>query len=345
MKRASLISALAMAGALAGCGGDSGTGSMSQANCTPTSGMEGQFVTNALTVPQQRSDYAIDLNGDGKADNQLGNIIGALTAQNLNTQMGVDQAVQMGNVILLLDQKGASLTDDMCNSVTVSVGNMTTSPPKYDGTDTFTVNSGVSGGTFFGKISAGAFSSTPPATATTPTNLTVELPLIAGATPVELDIAGGHLQFTAAAGGLMKGQINGAIKETDVQNKIIPNVAMLLNMKIMQNSGNASTNQQILSIFDTGGTDDPTMPSGCMMGMNGAPSCKGVDGKCGIAGDGIIQVCEVATNSIIKNVLAPDVQMFDSSGNYKPNPMSCTASKSCDSLSLGLGFTAVKASF
>ena len=57
--------------------------------------------------------------------------------------------------------------------------------------------------------------------------------------------------------------------------------------------------------------------------------------------DGMVGVCEVSGNSIIKNVLNPDVQMFDSAGNYHPNP----ANTNQVSLSLGLGFTAVKATF
>jgi hypothetical protein len=47
----------------------------------------------------------------------------------------------------------------------------------------------------------------------------------------------------------------------------------------------------------------------------------------------------VAGNMLITNVLSPDVQIFDSSGNYKPNKMNTTK----DSISLGLGFSAVGA--
>jgi hypothetical protein len=328
MKRSSVFTAFAMAGALAGCGGTDPTATT--ANCTPTMGMEAKYVANTLTVPQSKSDYAMDLNGDGKPDNQLGNIIGALTAQNLDTQMGVDMALAMGNVVLLLDQTGADLTNNDCNQVTVQTGNMQANP-KFDGTDTFTVNSAFGGGSFFGKIMSGMFSSTPPATAATPTTVVVQLPLVAGSDPVELDITGAHIQFTASNGSISKGQINGAIKNDDVQNKIIPNVAKLLSDKVASGQGMANTNAQILSIFDTGGGD----PSPDCNGY-----CKGIDGVCGVPMDGKIQVCEVATNSIIKNVLAPDVQMFQG-GVYKPN----SKNEMKDSLSLGLSFTAVKASF
>jgi hypothetical protein len=70
-------------------------------------------------------------------------------------------------------------------------------------------------------------------------------------------------------------------------------------------------------------------------------TCQNLDGSCAKAKDGIISDCEVATNGIMRNLLAPDVQMFDAAGNYHPNP----SNTSPDSLSIGYAFTAVPASF
>ncbi len=62
--------------------------------------------------------------------------------------------------------------------------------------------------------------------------------------------------------------------------------------------------------------------------------------------DGMIGLCEVSGNSIIKNVLEPDVQMFEADGvTYHPNKNCTGACTTKDSLSLGLGFTGVKATF
>jgi len=55
-----------------------------------------------------------------------------------------------------------------------------------------------------------------------------------------------------------------------------------------------------------------------------------------MANDGKIDTCEVQGNSIIMAVLAPDVKIYDANGNYAP-----TATGTKDSLSLGIGFTAV----
>jgi hypothetical protein len=60
-----------------------------------------------------------------------------------------------------------------------------------------------------------------------------------------------------------------------------------------------------------------------------------------LKGDGHIATCEVSENAIIQNVLQPDVQLFDSNGNFSPN----SANTDKDSLSVGLGFTAVRATF
>ena len=326
MRSTSLFTAFLFAGAVAGCGSGGGGGD----SCTnATTGQEAKFVVNMLTVPQQRSDFALDLNGDNKPDNQLGNIIGALTAQMLDVQGGVNTAVSGGSIVLLMDEKASDLTTSDCGSVTASAGAKAASAPKFDGSDTFTVDSAVGGGTFLGKITGGTFNSNSPVTTSAPTTLTLQLPLVAGAPAIALSVTAAHIQFTKMGDGAMKGQLNGAIKNSDVQSEIIPNVAMILNGRVQMDPTN-STNKQILSIFDTGGEADPA--------CSGA--CKNPDGSCAKAKDGKIDICEVATNSIIKNVLAPDVQLFDG-GTYKPNAANTTK----DSLSLGLGFTAVKASF
>ncbi len=295
-----------------------------------TSGVSFKFVANTLSVPQSRMDYALDLNGDQKADNQLGNIIGALTQQGLDTQKGVNDAVTAGNVILLMNVTGDSITDSTCASVEASAGK-SMMMPDFSGNGTFTKDTTIGGGTFKGKITNGTFDSNSPVTTTNPATLTLQLPLVAGATPVSLKITGGHLKFTKTGDNVMNGQINGAIKKTDVDGEIIPSVAKLLSDRIAADP-TGSTNMQILSLFDNGGVDE-----GCMGG------CKNADNTCGVKNDKKIQVCEVATNSIIKNVLAPDVDLFEDAANtvYKPNKDNTGK----DSLSLGLKFSAVKANY
>jgi hypothetical protein len=292
-----------------------------------TSGAEAQFVADTLLVPESRSDFAYDLNGDGKLDNQLGNIIGALAQQGLKTQDSVNEALMNGSVILLMHEKGADLTNNDCASVEIAVGN-TMMMPDFTGNGMFTKNPAIGGGTLKGKITNGIFDSNPSSSATTEPKVTIQLPLVAGSDPLRLNITGAHIKFTKSGDKVTTGQLNGGILKKDIDDVIVPNVAQLLSDRITADP-NSSTNMQILSLFDNGGADE---------GCSGA--CKNKDGSCGVSGDKKIQVCEVATNSIIKNVLAPDVQLFQG-GAYKPN----AGNETKDSLSLGLKFTAVKAKF
>jgi hypothetical protein len=308
----------------AACGGGS-----SSDDCTPSGGSNtGKYVTNSVTVPIQKSDYSIDLNGDGRPDNQLGNIIGALSGQGLNVQDGVTQAINNGTLIILATEKSGdpAFQMDSCAGVNLQLGSLPagTMMPDYTGSGSFTA-SGNNSDTFAGPISGGKFSSSSPVTTKMPVSVSLALPLIAGATPVQMNIIGAHLSFTRdASGKLNGGQLQGAIKNSDVQGKIIPNVAMLLTTKVQEIGTPKETpaDGQIEMIFDTGGCTNP-------------------DGSMAVKGDKIISPCEVATSGLIQNVLAPDVQMFDAAGNYAPNKDNTTK----DSLSLGLAFTAVGAKF
>src|SRR3954454_22060353 len=51
------------------------------------------YVVDAITLPEQRADFAFDLNGDERPDDQLGNIAGAFTAQNIDMQAGMSRAL------------------------------------------------------------------------------------------------------------------------------------------------------------------------------------------------------------------------------------------------------------
>jgi hypothetical protein len=328
MKWSGLFS-LATCVGLAACGG--GT---DQVQCTPT-GPTSQFVANTITVPTMKGQFALDLNGDGKPDNQLAQILSALQSQGLMPQDGVNKALSMGDVVLLFTEQAPDLTNADCGGTTVQLGKQqTTPPPAFMGSDTFSVDTSVPGGTVFGKITNGKFDSNNPASATTNYEMQIQLPLVAGATPVQLNVSAAKISFTntGGSGNVMTGQINGAIKNTDVQMSIIPNVAALLTMRLMTDP-TSSTSSTIENLFDMG--DGAGNPCTNMYGPD--------VGKMEVANDHHIGACEVADSSIIQNVLAPDIQMFDAGGNYKPNSGNCAMSKSCDSLSLGLQFTGVKA--
>ncbi len=302
-----------------------------QLACAPAGGaLRAQYVWNAVLVPMQRSDYAFDLNGDGRADNQFGNIYGALAGQNLDVQNDATQAVTSGQSLTLIDAHADDFSDDACAASDVEAADAMASPD-FSGAGHFTVDAAAVPGHFAGTFAAGHFSSLPlPESAATPVVMMLKLPLLGAIIGVQL--VGAHVQYTRAADGTVTGgQLNGAIRNSDVQNLVIPALAASLTAQV-QVTPVGPRAMVLLSIFDTGGKADPTCGSG---------TCKNPDGTCAVKGDNKIDVCEVATCGLIQNILAPDVQMFDANGNYQPSP----GNTHKDSLSIGLGFSAVPATF
>ena len=351
MKRSfGLFSAPAMiaAGLLsAGCG----TNSPTTMTCDPAKEAPHQFAVNKLLVPAVKTDYSIDLNGDGRPDNQLGNILGALASQGLDPQTSIDTAVLNGQALVLVSVNtcDATLQSDSAVTTTLYLGKSMANPD-FGGMGMFTTDTSQAPAAFSGALTGGVYESDNPVTTHSPVSMTLSLPLISGSPPVSLKINGAYVKFTGSATGLMKGQLDGSIKNSDIQTSIIPAVAMLLTGKIMatdlgqmctmnsdcKSSGMCTmskcvlgdTAKQIKMIFDVGDS-------------NGG-NCTNPDGTMGKPNDGKIDICEVSGNQLIANLLVPDVQIYAADGTtYMPNK----ANTMKDSLSLGLGFTAVGAKF
>ncbi|MCU1278622.1 MAG: hypothetical protein JWM53_2168 [bacterium] len=347
MRRATTMMALAI---FAGCGGTGLTGgdapdmamsadlamsgpdmAIQATPCMPAGGaLRAQYVWNDVIVPMQRSDYAFDLNGDGRVDDQLGNIEGALAGQNIGVQAQATQAVTSGQSLTLIDVHADDLVNDDCVASDLEAATAMASPD-FSGAGHFTVDATAQVGHFAGPLVSGKFSSQPsPAVAATPVIVTLKLPLLGAVTTV--DVVGAHVQYTRGPDGKISGgQLNGAIRKKDVDGKLVPNIAASLTAQVQANPGTSSS-MQILSIFDNGGKSDPSCAAG---------TCKNLDGSCAVKGDQVISDCEVASSGLIQNVLAPDVQLFDANGDYHPNPNNTNK----DSLSIGLAFSAVPATF
>jgi hypothetical protein len=324
---------------LVACGGDATMMPPGGGDVTMAKGMDYKFVASSLLVPQVKTDYAIDLNGDGKVDNQLGNIIGALASQNLDTQSGLDQAVGSGDAIILASIQSEDATlKGSSDAVGVKIYLGKAQPmPDYTGMGTFVIDPMQAAAQFYGKLAAGKFSSNNPVTTKAPVSITINLPLIAGAAPVPLRLNGAHIQFqssnckanpTTGKTPMMCGELHGSVRSMDIQTQIIPAVASLLSQRIMADP-NSDSSKQIKNIFDVGD------------GMGGTCT-NATDGTKGTPMDGKISVCEVAMNAIIGNILVPDIQVFSDDGStYAPNSKNTKK----DSLSMGIGFEIVGAKY
>jgi hypothetical protein len=300
-------------------------------DCTMLSqGNPTKYVVSSITLPMSRSDFSIDLNGDGKTDNQLGNIMPVLAMLGLDLQSTINSAVTPdGTVLLLLDRTSDDPTGQMSTCAGTELQQAVVTPnPDLTGSGSFTVDT-IQGGLaeFGGPISNGRFSSNNPVTTTHPVTLQLSLPIVAGVTPVVLDVIGAHLVYTNGTSGLMGGQLQGAVDAGVFRNTLLPAIAAMLTQRVAM-APSDTVSQHLLAAFDDGG---------------GTPACTNVSGSQAVAGDGRIDDCEIFYNAMLKNVFDPDVQMYSSAIGmpYGPNPDNTQK----DSLSFAVGFTAVKASY
>jgi len=292
-----------------------------------------QFAINNMFMPTDKYQYSGDLDGDGKPDNALSNIIALVNAANIDSQTSVTASFASGLVSILFEAQttDAALQNASATGVTYYSGKKPANPPKYDGTDNLTVDPAIASAEFFGNIAGGAFSSNASATTTHPVSLQLKLALVPNQDPVVLPMNGVHLGFTTADGkvgstctystkdtNLPCGSISGSVKITDLAGQVLPAVSTALTAQMMADPNGPRT-KTIEMMFDTGGCTDANGVAAKPMDLTVTP-------------------CELAGSSTIGTLLAPDVKVYDG-GNYKPTPNAAPADK--DSLSVGLGFTAV----
>jgi hypothetical protein len=291
-----------------------------------------QLVANSILLPKTRTDYSIDLNGDGYFDNQLSSLVAILKSQGNDANAQIAVGITNGDQILLFDEMSGDSTfqADACASADVFTG-MAQANPDLTGGGHFVVDPAFPPGAFSGVIAAGTFDSVRPEDQKTPLTLTLSLVMFKGKT-LTLPLIGAHVMITRDPAGKVSGQIHGAIRKDDVQNKILPQFAGQVHDQVMNFPMDPSS-QTLLAFFDDGGTPDPD---------HACTYCKNSDGSCAMKGDDKIDPCEIISNAAVQSVVASDVQMFSDDGTtYQPNPMNTHK----DSLSLGIGFTAVAATF
>jgi hypothetical protein len=126
--------------------------------------------------------------------------------------------------------------------------------------------------------------------------------------PIALDLIGVRLETDVYATGCTNGRIGGGIRQEDFLNSFLPAIAQGLNQTIAAEPA-SSFSQTVLTVFDG-------------------------DGNGTIAND------ELQSNFLLNLATTPDLDLLDASGNFNPGQDGVR-----DSLSIGLGFTCVPASF
>lgn len=344
-----------LAATSAGCGGDDPPPpsppdmAMVKPTVTCTSdqvtGSSNKLASNALLLPKSTggSTYTYDFDGDGKPENQLKNLINVVSLSGLDIQGSINTAVESGEAVLLTDIKSADLMASTCSSVSFALADspMMGWKPKFDGTDMFKVGP-IMAVTLFGGITAGKLNTTPSKeqTAANEQKVSLNLPLGMG-NNLPLALRGAHVEGTLAMeGGVLKiknGAIHGVLSQKDIDEKIVPLVANLLTDLIHKDTKMGvpgDTAKAIIGLFE----QKTGTASKAKCAANAADCC-------GLTGMAHPDTCKIVSQEVkdssIGGVLAPDVQVLDDQGNWKPVP----GGKMLNGMSVGIGFTSVTAKF
>lgn len=273
--------------------------------------------------------YKSDVDGDGTSENRLAAIIGTLEGMGIDMQEALNTDVQSGRFLMMADMQGPNMMTG-CANVVVHAGNMPAMPPKYDGTDSFQAMPGETPVTLSGNVAGGALSTTGPKdqAPAAVTKLQMSVPM-QGGVRLPITVYGVQMVGSVSQGGVMSGELHGAVRKKDIDQNVIPMVAQALTNRINADP-TGSREKFFAQIFEdqtTTASKDKCTNSPSMCCAKNPATCK-------------ITTAELLANPIIQNITAPDVQMF-SGDTWAPKP----GGTQKDSLSFGVGFNAAKAAF
>jgi hypothetical protein len=278
-------------------------------------GAHTHYIIDKITVPAtnpQATQLGFDLDGNGSVDNKLGNLMVQLAGQGFPIQATVDQAIDRGQALLLVDLQAESLTSGAGSFVTWKGANPMP-PPCSSAADTVCRHHLAGTGTF--DLASDTWMDSPlvgtVASSTLdagPGDLTLAFPLFPGM-PVSVTLLGARVHATTLAdASIGASKVGGAISQSDINTKLLPAVA----------AGFAA----II-------TRDCNMPNnppkcGCTVGSTGATIISQFDTN----HDCMVTATELQNNALIQLLLAPDVTIEGMPG-----------------VSFGVGFTAVKGTY
>lgn len=323
LRLASILAASAGV-ALFACGGDE-SGDSDTVN---PDGARTQYVADTVNLPTNASSalqLGLDLDDDDVADNALGQNLSLLVSMGVDLQGALDESIADGSISVLAELQAVALDNATGVGMRFFLGenpnpaactdpdNIATCGQHLDGNGSFDVSAdSPTNALIVGQLLGGTFETTVHGT------VTLELELVEGVPPIGLELIGARTAFSVSASGIMSGRLGGAIEEQVARDEILPLIVDLVQETAAEDcTGTAppcctagTTGATIMSIFDT----DPT--------------------------DCVISDAEVEDNDLIGTVLSPDVDLVDGSGTFNPN-----SDEIDDSISLGLGFTGVGATF
>lgn len=213
----------------------------------PVTGAQYLFVTNKLTLPTtQTQAEALALNVDedsqGHTDNKFGQLLSLLTSAvpKLELQPSLDQAVNNGQIVSLHVVRADDPMNDPSVSWSITLGLQSQSPPQFDGSDEFTLDSAVPPYTpIVGSVTNGQFAGGPGAAK-------IQISLLGQS--VDVDLIGVIIEADLSANGCLNGKLGGGITGEELRGKLLPTMADGLNQIIKADQDLSNT---LLQVFDS----------------------------------------------------------------------------------------------
>lgn len=268
------------------------------------------YVIDSLSQPQtsgEAAEVGVDLDGDGTVDNQLGQALASLMAATGGDARGdLDEVVARGEVLLLIEARSASFSGDGLAEGRVLLGE-SPSPMPCATPEDLVCGAHLSGAGTFGVI-------TPAGPLTEGTLASGRLAFGPGDAWIAVSLLGetalvpiawAQVRARLGAEELDQGILAGAITDDDVDTAVLPAL----------HAGAAA-----IVARDCDGGPCPSGSEGeAMLGLFDTDD------------DGDITLEEVRANGLLASLLAPDLDLDGDGTN--------------DALSIGVGFTAVGATF
>jgi len=342
------------------CGGTTNSGTDIDAGNTAVTGTTHHFVSSDITLPTtttQSTNFGFNLDNDsqGRVDNALGSLLQTLASPSTGAdlQTPLTNAVKAGSVVILHSLRAMDPQPGTAQNASwqVFLGSKTTTPPNFDGNDTFTVDpNSPTDAIVFGPITAGGHITAGPG------KIPLQLSLVSDQPPLSVTLQCAHIDATVNSDGSITGKLGGGITNEDVQNNVLPNLADLMETRATECCGPVSGVSACDAATNSNCIANPTCTSEAA--ANNFTHCDssaktilqifdkteaGCDASQCVQ-NGHITHDEVKFNSFVTSLLAPDVDLLNSAGDCAPTPIT-DSSADPDCISLGIGFEGVAANF
>ena len=300
---------------------------------TDAPGTTYKLVTDSLRLPKSSGSlsYTYDFDGNGKPENQLRNLTQALAFAGLDLQSGVDEAVAKGASLQLASVTTSDLSSASCAGVSLMPAKPTLMLPRFDGSDILE-RAMTPAADLIGKVSAGKLTTKATKDLLPKEEARAELSLSLGRRSLTLPLRGLHMEGTLEKMGTLlrirDGVLHGVVSAMDIDTKVLPAVADQVTLMINSDPMSPTTTA-LINLFEN--MSNAVTKTKCMK----ASQC------CHVNPTTCFIMPEEVKLSPLGAVLAPDVEVFDSSGEWKPVP----DGRNRNGVSLGVGFSAITASF